>query len=143
MQDKRDLTIKELAKDCHTIEDVHVMLKDLFRDSIANGLEEQIIALYAKGMSTRDIEEHMKDLYGIEVSAAMVSKVTDKIMPMVADWQCRPLDRVYPIVFLDAIHFKVRQDNRIINKAAYNVLGIQRREASLKKVYQALTLEEA
>lgn len=190
MQDKRDMTIKELAKDCRTIEDVHVMLKDLFRDTIqqlfeaemddhlgyakhsvdgdhsgnsrngyskkklktkfgntdirvprdrngefephvvkkhettVNGLEEQIIALYAKGMSTRDIEDHMKDLYGIDVSPGMVSKVTDKIMPMVAEWQCRPLDRIYPIVFLDAIHFKVRQESQIVNKAAYSVLGI-------------------
>jgi transposase-like protein len=99
----------------------HVVKK---HETTVNGLEEQIIALYAKGMSTRDIEEHMKELYGIDVSPAMVSKVTDKIMPLVAEWQCRPLDRVYPIVFLDAIHFKVRQENRIINKAAYSVLGI-------------------
>lgn len=87
-------------------------------------LEEQIITMYAKGMSTRDIEDHMKDIYGIEVSATTVSKVTDKIMPLIAEWQSRPLDRVYPIVYLEAIHFKVRKDNRIINKAAYSVLGI-------------------
>jgi putative transposase len=63
-------------------------------------------------------------LYGIDVSATMISKITDKLMPLVAEWQSRPLERVYPIVFLDAIHFKVRQDHRIINKAAYSVLGI-------------------
>ena len=80
--------------------------------------------MYAKGMSTRDIEDHMRDIYGIEVSATMVSKVTDKILPMIAEWQARPLDRVYPVIFLDAIHFKVRKDNRIINKAAYSVLAI-------------------
>lgn len=90
----------------------------------ASELEEQIIGMYAKGMSTRDIESHMKDIYGIDVSAELVSKVTDKIFPLVTEWQTRPLDRVYPIVFLDAIHFKVRKDNRIINKAAYSVLGI-------------------
>ena len=90
----------------------------------ASELEAQIIAMYAKGMSTRDIESHMKDIYGIDVSAELVSKVTDKIFPLVTEWQSRPLDRVYPIVFLDAIHFKVRKDNRIINKAAYSVLGI-------------------
>jgi putative transposase len=89
-----------------------------------NGLEEQIIALYAKGVSTRDIEDHMKDIYGIDVSPTLVSKVTEKIMPLVSEWQSRPLDRVFPIVFLDAIHFKVRQENRIVNKAAYSVLGI-------------------
>jgi transposase-like protein len=90
----------------------------------ASEIEEQIIAMYAKGMSTRDIEAHMKDIYGIDVSADLVSKITDKIYPMITEWQSRPLDAVYPIVFLDAIHFKVRKDNRIVNKAAYSVLGI-------------------
>lgn len=90
----------------------------------ASEIEEQIIAMYAKGMSTRDIEAHMKDIYGIDVSADLVSKITDKIFPMITEWQSRPLDPVYPIVFLDAIHFKVRKDNRIVNKAAYSVLGI-------------------
>ena len=93
-------------------------------ESTANAIEEQIIGMYAKGMSTRDIEDQMRDIYGIEVSPTLVSRVTDKIMPQVAEWQSRPLDRVYPVVFLDAIHFKVRKDNRIINKAAYSVLGI-------------------
>ena len=90
----------------------------------ASEIEEQIIAMYAKGMSTRDIEAHMKDIYGIDVSAELVSKITDKIFPMITEWQSRPLERVYPIVFLDAIYFKVRKDNRIVNKAAYSVLGI-------------------
>jgi len=93
-------------------------------ESTANAIEEQIIGMYAKGLSTRDIEDQMRDIYGIEVSPTLVSRVTDKIMPQVAEWQSRPLDRVYPIVFLDAIHFKVRKDDRIINKAAYSVLGI-------------------
>lgn len=93
-------------------------------ESTANAIEEQIIGMYAKGLSTRDIEDQMRDIYGIEVSPTLVSRVTDKIMPQVAEWQSRPLDQVYPVVFLDAIHFKVRKDNRIINKAAYSVLGI-------------------
>ena len=93
-------------------------------ETTANGLEDQIIGLYAKGMSTRDIEDHMQDLYGIDVSPAMVNKITDKLMPLIIEWQARPLDPIYPIVFLDAIHFKVRQENKIINKAAYSVLGI-------------------
>jgi transposase-like protein len=93
-------------------------------ETTANGLEDQIIGLYSKGMSTRDIEDQMKDLYGIDVSPTMVSKITDKIMPLIVEWQSRPLDRVYPIVFLDAIHFKVRKENRIVSKAAYSVLGI-------------------
>jgi len=190
MQEVQDKTIRELAKDCKTVDDVHEMLKNLFKDTLqgileaevedhlgykkhssdgintgnsrngysrktlktrfgeteltvprdrngefepkiirkyettSNQLEEQIIAMYAKGMSTRDIEEHMRDIYGIDVSASMVSKITDKILPMISEWQSRPLDRIYPVVFLDAIHFKVRKDNRIINKAAYSVLGI-------------------
>ncbi len=93
-------------------------------ETTANGLEEQIIGMYSKGMSTRDIEDHLKDIYGIDVSPTLVSKVTDKVLPLVTEWQARPLDHVYPIVFLDAIHFKVRKDNRVVNKAAYSVLGI-------------------
>jgi transposase-like protein len=90
----------------------------------ANQLEDLIVTMYAKGMSTRDIEDHMQDIYGIDVSPTMVSKITDKILPMITEWQSRPLDRVYPIVFLDAIHFKVRKEGKIVNKAAYSVLGI-------------------
>ena len=91
---------------------------------MANGIDEQVIAMYAKGMSTRDIEEHLRAIYGIDVSPSLVSRITDRIMPYVSEWQSRPLDRLYPIVFLDAIHFKVRKDNHIVNKAAYTVLGI-------------------
>ena len=69
----------------------------------SNQLEDQVIAMYGKGMSTRDIEDHMRDIYGIDVSPTMVSRITDKIMPMVIEWPSRPLDRVYPIAFLDAI----------------------------------------
>ena len=90
----------------------------------SNQLEDQIIAMYAKGMSTRDIEDHMRNIYGIDVSPTLVSKTTDKILPMVTEWQSRTLDRVYPIVFLDAFHFNVRKDSRVINKAVYSVLGI-------------------
>lgn len=190
MQELKNITAKDLAKECKTIGDIQEKLKELFKDTIqqvleaemeqhlgypknaaegvnsgnnrngyskksiktrsgsteisiprdrngefepqiirkyqttANELEDQIIAMYAKGMSTRDIEDQMKDIYGIEVSPTLVSKVTDKIMPQIAEWQSRPLDRIYPIVYLDAIHFKVRQENRIVNKAAYTVLAI-------------------
>jgi len=93
-------------------------------EKTANAIEEQIIGMYARGMSTRDIEEQMRDIYGIDVSPSLVSRVTDKIMPQVAEWQTRPLERIYAVVFLDAIHFKVRKDNRIASKAAYSVLGI-------------------
>lgn len=190
MQDVRTKLAQEVAKDCKTVEDVHNLLKDLFKRTLqeileveisehlgydkhssagiksgnsrngyskktiktqlgeteisiprdrngefepqiikkhersSNELEEQIIAMYAKGMSTRDIEAHMKDIYGVEVSSGLVSKVTDRIMPLLSEWQSRPLESVYPIVFLDAVHFKVRQDHRIVNKAAYSVIGI-------------------
>ena len=90
----------------------------------ASELEDRIVAMYAKGLSTRDIEDQMRDIYGVDVSPALVSKVTDKILPQVSEWQSRPLEPVYPIMYLDAIHFKVRKDNRIITKAAYTVLGI-------------------
>jgi transposase-like protein len=90
----------------------------------ASELEDQIIAMYAKGLSTRDIEAHIRDIYGVNISPTLVSRITDKIMPEIAEWQSRPLEKVYPIVFLDAIHFKVRQDGRVINKAAYTVMAL-------------------
>lgn len=88
------------------------------------GIEDQIIALYAKGVSTREIQDHLQHLYGIDVSAALISNITNKIVPMLKEWQNRPLQNVYAVAFLDAIHFKVRQDGQIVNKAAYMVVGI-------------------
>lgn len=89
-----------------------------------SGIEEQVISLYARGMSTRDIHDQMKEIYGIELSAEMVSKITDSIIPQIREWQNRPLESVYPFVFMDAIHYKVREDGTIKNKAAYVVLGV-------------------
>lgn len=88
------------------------------------GMDEQILALYAKGMSTRDISAAFKEMYGAEVSAGLVSKVTNTVMEQVIEWQSRPLDAVYPIVYLDCIVIKIRQDKRVINKAIYLALGI-------------------
>ncbi len=87
------------------------------------GIEDQILSLYAKGVSTREIQDQLQNLYGIDVSPTLISNVTAKIMPMVKEWQNRPLQGVYAIVFLDAIHFKVRQDGMIQNKAAYMAIG--------------------
>lgn len=87
-------------------------------------LESRILAMYAKGMSNRDIEDHLRDIYGVDASASLISRITDKILPAVAEWQSRPLDAIYPIVFLDGIVFKVRKDARVINKCIYSVLGI-------------------
>ena len=89
-----------------------------------SGIEEKVISLYARGMSTRDIHDQIKDLYGIELSAEMVSKITERILPEIKEWQNQPLESIYPFVFMDAIHYKVRDDNRIVNRAAYVVLGI-------------------
>ncbi|MFR9711097.1 IS256 family transposase [Paenibacillus sp. MB22_1] len=92
--------------------------------SNVTGIEEQIIAMYAKGVSTRDIQDHLAHLYGIDVSPTMISNVTNKLIPLVKQWQNRPLQGVYAVVFMDAIHFKVKQDGTIVNKAAYMVIGI-------------------
>lgn len=87
-------------------------------------IDEIIISLYAKGLTTRDIKEHLDELYGLEVSPAFISNVTERVREFVVEWQARPLDKLYPIVYLDAIHYKIREESRIVNKAAYTVLGI-------------------
>ena len=89
-----------------------------------SGIEEKVISLYARGMSTRDIHDQLQDLYGIELSAEMVSKITDKILPEIKEWQARPLNPVYPFIFMDCIHYKVREDGRILSRAAYVILGV-------------------
>lgn len=89
-----------------------------------SGIEDKIISLYGRGLSTREINEQIQDLYGIEVSATMVSNITDQILPKIKEWQERPLDSVYPIVFIDAVHFSVRQEHTVVKKAAYIVLGV-------------------
>jgi putative transposase len=88
------------------------------------GIEDKIMALYAAGMTTRDIAEQVKNLYDVEISAEMVSNITNRIMPVVTEWQNRPLEKRYSFVFMDAIHYKVRDDKHIIIKAAYVVLGV-------------------
>lgn len=87
-------------------------------------LDDQILTLYAKGMTTREIVEAFREMYGAEVSAALVSKVTDRVLETVTEWQARPLDAVYPIVYLDCIVLKIRHNKRVVNKAMYVALGI-------------------
>jgi transposase-like protein len=89
-----------------------------------SGMDDQILSLYAKGMSTRDIVAAFDDMYGADISAGLVSQVTNAVIEQVVEWQNRPLDAVYPIVYLDCIVLKIRQDKRVINKAIYLVLGI-------------------
>src|SRR5919205_2114514 len=98
-------------------------LLDKYQTS-TNELEEKIIALYAKGVSTRDIQENLQELYGVEVSAQTISTITDKVWSLVEAWQSRPLAAVYPIVYLDAIHLKLRRESRVLNTAVYIVLGV-------------------
>ena len=93
-------------------------------DRNADGMEEKILSLYACGMSQRDISEQIKELYNVEISPELVSKISEKIMPEVTAWQNRPLESVYPFIFMDAIHYKVKEDHRYVTKAAYVVLGI-------------------
>lgn len=89
-----------------------------------NELEDKIIALYAKGVSTRDIQDNLRDLYGVEVSAQTISTVTDKVWSLVEAWQSRPLASLYPIIYLDAIHLKLRRDGRVATTPVYVVLGV-------------------
>ncbi len=98
-------------------------LLDAYQTS-TNELEEKIIGLYAKGMSTRDIQDTLHQAYGVEVSPATISTVTDKVWSLVEAWQNRPLAAIYPIVYLDAIHLKLRRDGKVVNTAVYIVLGV-------------------
>ncbi|MDE6596616.1 MAG: IS256 family transposase [Oscillospiraceae bacterium] len=94
------------------------------RHTRTNEIEEKIMAMYAKGMSQRDIEETIREIYGAEVSQGMISRITDKIMPEVHEWQNRPLESIYPVIFFDGIVFNSRKDHKIIKKCIYSVLGI-------------------
>ena len=87
-------------------------------------MEEKILSMYAKGMTTGDIESHMRELYDIDISDSTISRITDKILPIVKEWQERPLEEVYAVVFMDAIHYHVRSEGRIVKRAVYIALGI-------------------
>ena len=92
--------------------------------SISQDIEEKILSMYAKGMTTGDIEAHIQDIYGVDVSDTTVSRITDKILPVAKEWQQRPLEAVYAVVFLDAIHYHVRSEGHIVKKAVYIATGI-------------------
>ena len=92
--------------------------------SISQDIEEKILSMYAKGMTTGDIEAHIQDIYGVDVSDTTVSRITDKILPVAKEWQQRPLEAVYAVVFLDAIHYHVRSEGHIVKKAVYIAIGI-------------------
>ena len=92
--------------------------------SISQYIEEKILSMYAKGMTTGDIEAHIQDIYGVDVSDTTVSRITDKILPAAKEWQQRPLESIYAVVFLDAIHYHVRSEGQIVKKAVYIAIGI-------------------
>ena len=92
--------------------------------SISQDIEEKILSMYAKGMTTGDIEAHIRDIYGVEVSDTTISRITDKILPVAKEWQQRPLETVYAVVFLDAIHYHVRSEGQIVKKAVYIAIGV-------------------
>ncbi|WP_259014308.1 IS256 family transposase [Emticicia fluvialis] len=91
---------------------------------ITEELEAKVIGLYGLGMSTRDISSHLKELYQMDISATQLSAITDKVIPAMQEWRSRPLESIYPIVFMDCIHYKVKEDGRVVSRAIYNILGI-------------------
>ena len=95
-----------------------------YQNTVTQDMEEKILSMYAKGMTTSDIESHMKELYDMDISDSTVSRITDKILPIVREWQERPLEEVYAVVFMDAIHYHVRSEGRIVKRAVYIALGI-------------------
>ena len=95
-----------------------------YQNTVTQDMEEKIISMYAKGMTTSDIESHLRELYGIEISDSTISRVTEKVMPLVKEWQNRPLEQIYAVVFLDAIHYHVRSAGHVVTKAVYIALGI-------------------
>lgn len=99
-----------------------IVVKKNQRD--VSSIEDQVISMYAKGMTVRDIQNHLQNIYGIEASPTLISDITNKIYPLIKEWQNRPLQTVYATAFIDAVHYKVRQNSQIVKKAAYMAIGI-------------------
>lgn len=93
---------------------------------LAESLEKKILGMYGLGMSLRDISSHLKEMYDTHISHSTLSSITDKIIPEVKEWQSRSLDSLYTIVWMDAMHYKVKEDHRFVSRAVYNILGIDR-----------------
>ena len=92
--------------------------------TLSGDIEEKIISMYAKGMTQSDIESHIQEIYGLEVSDSTVSRITDKILPIAKEWQRRPLESIYAVMFMDAIHYHVRKEGSIVKKAVYIAIGV-------------------
>lgn len=112
----------EVPRDRNGIFEPEILPK--YQRSTTNEFDNKIIALYARGQSTRDIQSTIAEAYGVDISAEMVSRITDKIIPEVAEWQNRQLEKVYPIIYLDCIHIKIRNENKVQTRAVYNCLAI-------------------
>lgn len=89
-----------------------------------SSIDDQVLSMYARGMTTRDIKTHLENIYGVDASPELISRITDKILPLVTEWQTRPLSSIYAILFMDAIHYKVRYEGRVVTKAAYTAIGV-------------------
>ncbi len=118
-----EITI-ETPQDRHSSFEPQIVKK---RETIlADNLAPQIIGLYGRGMSLRDISIHIQEMYDVEISATTLSEITDRVIPQVKEWQNRPLDEVYPIVWMDAMHYKVRDGGKVVSRAVYNMLAINK-----------------
>ena len=95
-----------------------------YQNTIGQDLEAKIISIYAKGMTTSDIESHIEEIYGYQVSDSSITRITDKILPLVKEWQTRPLEAIYPIIFMDTIHYHVRSEGQIVKKLYTLLLGL-------------------
>lgn len=134
-ENKNNEVVKYLLEnyDIKNANDIAYALKDMFKDTIQtmmnakfepqivpknkrdiSGIEEKVINLYGKGLSTREISDSIEDIYGVQLSATMISNITDAVLEEIEEWQKRPLKEVYPIVFIDAVHFNVKQENVIV-----------------------------
>ena len=96
-----------------------------YQTTISDEIEEKILSMYSHGMSYKDISNHIEDIYQVSISTATISAVTDKIISKVKEWQSRPLEEIYPFVWLDAIHYKIKEDGRYVSKAVYTILGVR------------------
>ena len=96
-----------------------------YQTTISDEIEEKILSMYSHGMSYKDISNHIEDIYQVSISTAAISAVTDKIISKVKEWQSRPLEEIYPFVWLDAIHYKIKEDGRYVSKAVYTILGVR------------------
>lgn len=94
------------------------------RQSVLDDLEDKIVALYSKGMTTRDIQDILEDMYGVDLSPSLISRLTDRMLPRLEEWQLRPLGEAYEVIWLDCIFYKVREEGKVLNKAIYLVIGL-------------------